>query len=203
MLTTILLGLLAIVLAAILWLLFMPLIIRIDTFSEVYLLRWGPVRATVLFSDSDARYQFIAPFYQREGSLFDLPDRQAPKTPRAARSNAVRSGTAPGKRPVLRIIQRVLRSFTVRRFQWYLDTGDPIWNAWLFPVFHLWRTRGADVRISFTGRTGLVFIAHNNAFRLLKAVLSGYINPSTPAFAGDHKRPLRGIKHQRHEQGHE
>jgi hypothetical protein len=186
MITTILLGLLLIMLALIAWLLFMPLIIQIDTFTEVYLLRWGPVYATVVFTESDARYTINAPFFHREGSLFDLPTSNGRKS-RSAGHPPSEQTKERRRRPVLPIIQRGLGTFRVLRFQWYLDTGDPLWNAWLFPVFHLWRTRGADVRISFTGRTGLVFIAHNNAFRLLKAALSEFFNPSTPALTGDQK----------------
>lgn len=180
------------IIGVIAWLLFMPMVLHIDTFTGICMARWGPVRASLQEAEGDLRYRLRAPFYRREGSVFDLPFNSAEKPrPRPERKPARRkraSGQALRRVNVLRLSRGVFASFRVRRFRWYLDTGDPLWNAWLFPLFHLWRGRGHDVRISFTRRDGLLLILSNNAFRLLWAVLRAYTNQP---------------KQQRHEQGHE
>ena len=86
--------------------------------------------------------------------------------------------TGPGRRRPA--ITNLLRSFHVERFRWVFDTGDPLWNAWLFPVLHQFRCRGHDVSISFSGRNELELIISNTLYRLLKAVLRSTNQHTTP-----------------------
>lgn len=147
--------------------LFMPIRITIDSFHERASLRWGILSASITVHTGEFRYRLSAPLYHREGPLEELwVGRSSLRKPGDARRSR------PRRDPVrLRSLLPVLRSFRVKRFRWYVDTGDPIWNAWLFPLFHLWRLRGQDVRVAFDGQSGLVLDINNNCFRLLKAVL--------------------------------
>ena len=144
-------------------LLFMPLVIHIDTAGDLYQLRWGCFRLRILLDMEQLGYRFTAPLVRKEGS-FSRPDAQA--SPRS-------TGSVHARAPLLstRRIPALVRSFHVRRFRWVCDTGDVLLNAGLFPVFSLLRYRGHDMRISFTGDERLLVVLDNNLYRLLKAVL--------------------------------
>lgn len=154
--------------------LFTPLRITIDTFQDEISARWGPMTASVTTASGEFRYRFKVPFYRREGTLEDLLERRS-HAQRESRPR--RSVKRRGSGHVLQFMP-VLRSFHAKRFRWYLDTGDPIWNAWLFPLFHLWHLRGHDVRIAVVGRSGLLLDIENNGYRLMKAVVFNQ-NPNT------------------------
>lgn len=163
---TVLLALLLLLVASLVVLLFLPLRLVVDTRSDTYRLRWGPVHAAVYWQVDELRYRMHVPFYTRDGAVSELldSDRSTPRAPARPRAPQRRSTFWPP-------VRALLRSFRVRRFRFVLDTGDPLWNAWLFPVFHQLRRHGRDLSISFTGRNELQLDISNNAYRLLKAVL--------------------------------
>lgn len=164
---------LTIILAIILvigYVLFVPLVLVIDSRRKIYRMNWGPARVSLITEGEHLGYRMDLPFWRREGRLADLFD-TAPRGPVRDRTGAsipVRSGVR--WRPSL---PALLGSFHVRRFHWSLDTGDALWNAWLFPLFHLLRLGGRDMSISFTGRNELECIVENDLYRLLKAILFG------------------------------
>ena len=170
------------VLGAIAALFFIPLLVRIDTFNSICSATWGPVRVAFLERADHLRLRVDAPFLHREFGIDELIDmskargRSDKGSPGSEKKRSQQRRWAVSGRMLLRII----RSFKVRQFRWHLNTGDPSLNAWLFPVFHLWRMRGHDVRISFTGDHGMLLESHNNAFRLIKAVLFTPTNQSKP-----------------------
>lgn len=71
-----------------------------------------------------------------------------------------------------RKILAIIRSFKVRKFSLYIDTGDMELNGQLFPLL-----AGAgwfihrDMRINFNGKNELVLDIENNALRVMRAYL--------------------------------
>lgn len=155
-------------------LLFVPIRITINTFQGEASVRWGILSACITARTGEFRYRLSVPFYHWEGRLEELLStrRTAVRRPRKEEKEKEkkRKSLERGGPSRLHLFERIVRSFRVKRFRWYLDTGDPIWNAWLFPLFHLWRLRGQDVRVAFNGKSGLVLVLNNNCYRLLKAV---------------------------------
>lgn len=148
-------------------LLFAPLSLRVDSEQEEAAVSWLGATARLELLNGHLRYRLDAPFVHRSGNVLDLIHARAgaashPRSPRQGRST---------RKDPWRTVRRVLRSFHVRQLQWHLDTGDPLWNAWLYPLFHYGERRGYDVHICFTGRSVLRLHIRNNAFRLLRAAL--------------------------------
>ncbi len=164
---TALIILLLLVLGVVLALLFTPFRLVIDTTRDLYRVQWGPARAGVHVAEDRIRYSVELPFWNREGDVEEL-FRSGGRKPHRAHALSKQQTRSSRWRPP---IKALLRTFRVRRFRWVLDTGDPLWNAWLYPLFHLFRQRGHDVSISFTGRNELELTISNNLYRLLKAVL--------------------------------
>jgi hypothetical protein len=160
-------------------LLFLPFRLLIHSAHDVYLVQWGPLHAGLYFAEGHVRYRVHLPFWTKEGGFSELLEPHGRK-PRPARPHQRRATR--WRPPILTL----LRTFRVQHFRWVLDTGDPLWNAWLYPLFHLIRQRGHAVSISFTGRNEVELIMSNNLYRVLKAVLLH-----------------RPTKTNDHEQGHE
>lgn len=163
--------------------LFTPMTLTIDTAQERYVVRWGLIHARMVISEDGLGYRLCAPFVRKEGPLFADPSPAKQETPFRMRSPKRHRSSRYG-----RSVLPILRSFRVRRARSILDTGDVLWNAWLFPLVHLLRMRGHDVQVSFTGNSSLLLVLDNNLYRLLKAVLSTSTHNQT---------------HDRHEQRHE
>lgn len=152
------------------WLLFTPLVIRLDTVRAVYEVRWAGMCAQPIMDDHGPGLRLIAPFIRKEIHFTT----SATSKVRGSGKEHERRGQRPSHSASLRsrrIVPRLIRSFRVRHFRLIWDTDDVLWNAWLFPIFHLLRLRGHDVRISFTGHSTLQLTLENNIYRLLKAVL--------------------------------
>ncbi|HRH39298.1 MAG TPA: hypothetical protein PK760_13190, partial [Flavobacteriales bacterium] len=139
-------GILLFLLLVVAVLLFTPLVLVIDSVKDVYLLRWGPVRASLAFSGEHVMYQLQIFLWKREGNLFDLilstqrtaPPNTAERKPMQAPTRTSRQWSVPWS--------ALLWSFRVRRFLLSLDTGDVLCNAWLFPLAHVLRMHGHDVQ---------------------------------------------------------
>jgi len=71
-----------------------------------------------------------------------------------------------------RIALRVLRTFEVKQFLLHLDTGDYILNAKLYPVFFfLNRTRG-NFAINFNNKNRLALQVQNRPIFILKSIIN-------------------------------
>ncbi|MEJ2163676.1 MAG: hypothetical protein P8X60_10320, partial [Robiginitalea sp.] len=69
-------------------------------------------------------------------------------------------------------VNRLMRSFKVRRFRMEIDTGDPVLNAKLYPLFfHLERHAGS-IRLNFINRNHLLLQITNRPINLLKAIIT-------------------------------
>lgn len=152
------------------YVLFVPLVLIIDSERRIYRMKWGPAHMSLISEDGQLRYRLKLPFWRREGALMGSLEPSPPRTASEKTGASVPFRSRSSWRPSL---PALIRSFRVRRLHWSLDTGDALWNAWLFPWFHLLRLRGRDVSISFTGRNELELIVENDLYRLLKAMLFG------------------------------
>ena len=166
------------------WLLFTPMVIHLDTEQALYEVRWAGVRVQPILDEEGPGLRLIAPFIRKE-IHFGASSAGKVTGPNADREQRKQHPSHSASSGSWRIVPRIIRSFRVRHFRLTWDTDDVLWNAWLFPIFHLLRLRGHDVRISFTGHSALQLTLENNIYRLLMAVL------------------FNQPKHQSHEQGHE
>lgn len=174
----ILLIFLSIILLLLIGIAFLRLRIIIDTEMERFEMQLIPIgSARLLIGDGTIGYQLNVPFVHREGQLFPpeeqlLTNGDRPRTIRSSSTNR-RSRLSIGK--TIRMGSALIKSFKVNRFHLRLDTGDPIWNAWLFPAFALWRSRGADVAVQFVGGTTLSLDIENSVHRMAGALIRSFI----------------------------
>lgn len=124
---------------------------------------------------------------RKEGQLFPPPaasevqEEKKPETNKqvkATEPKEQKSGSRPSPRQMVRLVKAVLPSFKVNRFRLYLNTGDVIWNAWLFPIFYRWHFKGHDVAVHFHGPSSLVLDIENSLHRIIGALLHEYLKPN-------------------------
>ena len=167
---TVLLIVLVVMLAVPVSLLFVPLVLTIDSVRhKYYLAARGIASLHVIFTDDLPLLRLQLPFYSREFNPFSKPDKKK-KTKEKERSQpGEKRRKGPQMTPAK--IMAMVRSFRLRRFSLSLDTGDFVQNAMLVPVMQLGRNRGFDVGVNFTGHTDIVLVISNNLWRIGKAYL--------------------------------
>ncbi|MFX0557888.1 hypothetical protein ACOCEA_13900 [Maribacter sp. CXY002] len=72
----------------------------------------------------------------------------------------------------LKYILRMLRSFKVKEFLLFLDTGNYMLNAQLYPIFFVLNQHYGVFNINFEGKNQLVLQLHNRPIYILKSLIN-------------------------------
>ena len=154
--------LLAVLLAYLLW---MPLELRIDSSSRLFCLRAGVLARASLEPEPEQmlRLHLRAGFWHFYWRPTDFREGGRPKK-------------APGKRKskgnfTARQLLRLIRSFRVRQFRWERDSGNPVLNARLYPLFCLLDHTLGGFGINFQDRNQLELRLVNRPVRILLALV--------------------------------
>lgn len=159
-----------------------PFVLLVNTRTASFEVRWGWIGSfCLLLAGEPWRYRARLLFVPWSRSLDAMLDEGTSKhgpsvreQPEPASGHARRKGgpvPLSRLRWMLRAVWNVLRTGRVRHFRCRLDTDDVMFNAWLFPLLHLWRLRGADVAVRFSGGTELSLALSHTPLRALWAVV--------------------------------
>jgi hypothetical protein len=143
--------------------LFAPIILEIDSRSYLYQFRIVPIFRIWWASDNL--------FGHPEMSIFGIRKKL---TFLDFNKNAEESKTKKISKSKFRFFRFIslIKSFRVRTFYVDIDTGNMPLNGKLYPImFLLSRITGKSFNINFIGKTEVVIALRNNAFRLLKAYI--------------------------------
>lgn len=168
----ILLGIVLSVLAGLLlWLLLVPFELEIDTTKGVFRFEWKTI-ARVLWLPEEGWdvVKVDAPFFHKKISSAAIKSRRSPRrkvSPDAPKPAPKRLAS----KWAWRVVPAVLRSFQVRRCVLWLDTGDYVRNAWLYPVFGLLQNQRIRVVVNFLGKNDLSVLVQNSLGRMAWAAL--------------------------------
>lgn len=72
----------------------------------------------------------------------------------------------------LRTALRVLKTFKVKRFVLNIDTGDCIYNAKLYPLFAFLNYKIGGFNINFDGRNQIVLHIQNRPLPIIKSIIN-------------------------------
>ena len=144
--------------------LFAPLLLEIDTRSDVYQFRIVPVFSIWWSTEGSHGHFGISVFgIRRKLNLSGFPQKKTEI--KIKKSHKF-------KFSFHRFIA-VIRSFKIKKCFVNIDTGDMPLNGLLFPMMYtLSGITGKAFRINFFGKTEIVLTIKNNVFRMLRA----YIN---------------------------
>lgn len=171
--------LLAMLLAAICWLFWAPIRLEINTWKGIYQMEWKGIGDLVWLPDEglDVVETRIF-FWKKRWVLSKMQSRKKRENAKQVSRQKLKGQTnKKGKsgRSGLQMAKKMLRTFRVRQCRLWLDTGDYLWNAWLFPVGWLSRNPHAGIWINFQGKNEGILLVENRLGRLLWAVISSRV----------------------------
>ncbi len=165
-------ALAAALLLVLIWLLWAPIRFDIDTRQGIYCIRWRSIGALNWLPEQQLDMIEIEIFFWKKRiALLEQPSGRPKKIkPKTAKNNKLNKTR--WKRISWSTVKRMARTFEVHYCRLSLDTGDYVWNAWLFPVCWFVRSPRYSVWINFIGENELALRVENRLGRILWAFIS-------------------------------
>ena len=174
----VLLIILAIFISLIIWLVFAPISIYIDTSRDEYYVR-QPVtfKFQVIGTIKVPRYRLV---------IFGIPFKPMPFSKKQKKGKRKKKGQykkggvslyrmVGSPRRIFRIISKLLHSFKLREFYLDLDTGDVADNAWLFPISYLMNRYNLNMHVNYDGDVILVMKVSNRLSNFILFISRFYL----------------------------
>ena len=161
-------GAVVLVIAILLYLLFMSIDLVIDTDENQYYVSIGSLGKASVEKDEEflVRIRLRTLF-----THFDFHPLKKQKPKKKKKEKVKKKGEF--KWSYLRMGHRIIRSFDLKKFYLDLDTENCITNAKLYPAFALLQHIGINCNVNFEHRNTLVLHLHNRPIRIIKT----FINP--------------------------
>lgn len=160
---------LIVILAIVLYLLFVPLQLIIDTDNQLYAIKAkGLFMANVEWDDVEVIKVNIHTIFYR----FNVyPLRKSKK--KKVKKLKTKAVDKPKKSVPFKTVFNVIRTFEIKRFYLNIDTGNCISNAKLYPVISClnYYTR-SHIDVNFQGRNTLYLTIENRPIRIIKAIIN-------------------------------
>lgn len=158
-------------------LLWLPIVVEIDTEHQIYRAEWQGIAAFWTIPEVEQwRWFFRLFFWEQEWN----PKRKSMKKER--KSATPKSTTAKSKRTFsvkrrIVLFHRLLKAITIERVKINWDTNDFILNAWLWPVFYLIGGNHKQISINFSGKQALAIRLQTRFGLLLIAIIRAFFSP--------------------------
>lgn len=151
------------------WVLFTPIILKIDTYTQLYLLQWRGIGSVSLqWIKDDLLVQLSIWFWKKDFyPIQAMLEKAAPSKKAQPKKTKRKWGTKNWKRKA----QKLFTSFQVKKFRLVLDTGDYIQNSYLFPVFHFLSRPPWQLSVSYQDDSALQLHVENRLIYVLRALL--------------------------------
>jgi hypothetical protein len=154
------------------YLLFAPILIVVDTNGNRYYLEYkGLLKASLLGDEEEViKVRFRIIFFSFD--WYPLKER---------RQKQIEEKASPAKKPVIskkkptmkmKTIKKLMKSFRVKKFRLDLDTGDCVTNASLFPLFCMLNRFRNGFHLNYVGQNALLLHIENKPIRLIKSFIN-------------------------------
>jgi len=168
---------LTVFLAAICWLLWAPIRLEINTWKGIYQVEWAGLGMLNWLPEEGLDVIEVKLFFWKkrfEISKMQPKQRRSTIKPDSIKNKAVKKSKSGFSR--WRLVKKIARTFKVRHCRLWIDTGDYLWNAWLFPLGWLMRKPNVGVWINFQGKNEGSLLVENRLGRVLWAVISSRVH---------------------------
>ena len=156
-------------LAMLLYLLFVPMVLFIDTDTNEYYIQLKGLAKANLETHEEKLLQIRLRAFFRDFYFYPLQNVGISGKEKIAK----KTRTKGGKKISLKQGLGLLHSFKLKRFLLDIDTGNCIQNAKLYPVLELMSYKLGDFKVNFIGRNRFVLHMQNRPIYILKS----FINP--------------------------
>jgi hypothetical protein len=164
----VLIIILSVLIGVLLFLLFSPFTLQINTIQNDFSVRWkgiGSARLLLLPEDLAIRMKIF--FWHKD--FYPLHPDGKKKKEKAEKKKPVEKKKR--RAFTFRKMKNVLRSFHIRKFRMDIDTDNYATNAWLFPLCYLIDLKKQRVRVNFEGRNECILTIENRLFNMALAFL--------------------------------
>lgn len=152
----------------VLYLLFVPLILEVDTTKHDYYLQIGPLAIITVEPHPDKMLQLRLRTFYRNFYFYPLTPKAKEKKTDSLKKKKKRSFGSVKTRTILKIV----RSFKVKKLKVVMDTGNWIVNAKWYPVFYFMNQYSGKWAINYEGRNSLQVRIMNRPVYLLKSIIN-------------------------------
>ena len=169
-----LLIIISILLLLLAFLMVTPLVLKVDTIRGDYFLKMTGLFKISVIPGSESlphiRLRFF--FFSYELDPLKLAQKVNKKQGKKKREKEKKKRKKPPSvKGMPGKLRRVLASFHVKQFHLDLDTGDPILNGYLYPVFFFLNGGNRKTSINYFGRNELVIVIENRMYHILYAFI--------------------------------
>lgn len=154
--------------ATLLWL---PLVLEIDSEKDIYRVRWSRIIDFRMIPDEKG-LNWVFTVFNKKIQLSGAPKKSAPEQ---AKPVPKKKSSFP-TRLIWPMLKNLPRAFLIKRFRVNWDTGDFIRNAHLYPLFYLWSNRRMQLGINFVGQQEIAIFVQTRLFSLAQAFLRAYFS---------------------------
>ena len=161
-------GAVVLVIALLLYLLFMSIDLVVDTDENQYYVSIGSLGKASIEKDEEflIRIRLRTLF-----THFDFHPLKKKSPPKKKKKKVQKKGKF--KWSYMKMGYRFIKSFELKRFYLELDTENCITNARLYPAFALMQQIGINCNVNFRHENSLVVHLHNRPIRIIRT----FINP--------------------------
>lgn len=150
-------------------LLFVPIILFIDTNTNQYYIQFKGLAKVSIEANEDEFLKIKLKLFFMNFDFYPLKEhkKQVKKTqPTKAKSKKKQN------RFNLKTGLKVLKTFKVKQFALVIDTGDCIYNAKLYPVFAFLNYRSGSFNINFIGKNRFLLCLENRPIYILRSFIN-------------------------------
>lgn len=176
--------LLFLLLAALLWLLWAPFRLEIDSTRGIYRLAWAPLAAATWLPEKGLDVVEIRVLFFRRKIALATVGKRKPKLEKPPATKQKRrpkpSGRARFSLKNWSLVINLLKTFRVRHCRVWWDSDDFVLNAWLFPVGRLLTGGNIRLAVNFQGRRDLALLVENRLGRILWVITKFFVHHKQP-----------------------
>ncbi len=160
--------LLLVLVGIILYLMFIPVILEVDTIEQDYYLQIGTLAKIKLESHPNKIVQIRLRTIYRNFYFYPLIPKSTKKisAPKRKNKNKKRS------KMKIRTILKLIRSFKVKKLKVAIDTGDCIANSKWYPFFYFMNEYAGQWTINYEGANSLQLRLVNRPVYLIKSFIN-------------------------------
>ncbi|XLS30248.1 hypothetical protein ACJD0Z_05320 [Flavobacteriaceae bacterium M23B6Z8] len=154
--------------AVITYLLFVPVILVIDTANENYYIKIKGFAKAALIGDNKHLIKVKLKVLFLSFDFYPLLEKDTS-------SKRVKEKNTKGKKLKVfnfKTFLRMLSSFRIKKCYLDIDTGDCIQNAKLYPIFGFLNLTKGVFRVNFEGKNSLLLCVENRPIRLIKSLIN-------------------------------
>lgn len=159
---------LTLLLLALIYLLFMPIILLIDTTSNQYYIQIQGLLKASLEAHKEELIRIKLTVFFLKFYFYPLKNTGSKKKPKTVVNKVKKRGRTVNFQTGIRL----LKSFKIKKLLIDIDTGNWILNAKLYPLIVLLKNYIGNINVNFQGRNQLILCIQNRPINIIKSFIN-------------------------------